>query len=300
VIFADWSTQKEGASAENASDSCYQRLKTIRDYRLLFAVPARIVEAGMKNTASSAGARNKPKREKISKSNEKAAAKKAKQGQPAKTAAKQGTVTGALSLRERIAEAKKLEALDRAPAPASPPKATKQSSIRPAAAVESTAVESAPPPLRNSDFPNTYIEQISVRLDDPDHSVTLTWTGPQAAAQETGPFRSSPGAGLKGLNCDDVAISRRSGSKCTPKGTFVVSGFQQRLNSDARATYVTWFVRERGVALHYFPSVPKYPASHGCVRLEAPRVAQLIQSNCRADLTKVVIDGVWTKPRKQW
>ena len=63
---------------------------------------------------------------------------------------------------------------------------------------------------------------------------------------------------------------------------------------------LTWFVRERGVALHYFPSVPKYPASHGCVRLEAQRVAQLIQSNSRVDLTNVVIDGVWTKPQKQW
>jgi hypothetical protein len=287
--------------AAGIAHGCSQTLKTIRHSGLLFVVPAGNVVGGMKKAASSAGARNNTKREKISKSKEKAAAKKAKPGQPAKTAAgKQGTVTAALSLRERIAEAKKLEALDRAPASASPSKATKRSGIRPAAAVESTLVESAPPPLRNSDFPNTYIEQISVRLDDPDHSVTLTWTGSQAAAQETGPFRSSPGAGLKGLNCDDVATSRRSGSKCTPKGTFVVSGFQERLNSDARATYVTWFVRERGVALHYFPSVPQYPGSHGCVRLEAQRVAQLIQSNSRADLTKVVIEGVWTKPRKQW
>jgi hypothetical protein len=72
------------------------------------------------------------------------------------------------------------------------------------------------------------------------------------------------------------------------------------LNSDSRATDVTWFVRARGIALHYFPSVPKYTASHGCVRLEEKRVAQLIQSNSRIDLTNVVVDGVWTKPRKQW
>jgi L,D-transpeptidase catalytic domain len=127
--------------------------------------------------------------------------------------------------------------------------------------------------LRNSDFPNTYINQISVRLDDPDHPVTLAWTGPQATAQEAGPFRSSPGAGLKGLNCDDAATSQRSGSKCTPKGTFWVSGFQDHLNSDPRATYVTWFARSRGIALHYFPSVPRYSASHGCVRLESKRIA---------------------------
>ena len=74
-------------------------------------------------------------------------------------------------------------------------------------------------PFRNDDFPQTYIQQISVRLDDPDHPLTLTWTGPKSDSQETGPFRTSPGAGLKGLNCDNEATSRRSGSKCTPKGT---------------------------------------------------------------------------------
>jgi hypothetical protein len=51
-----------------------------------FVVPAGNVEGGMKKAASSAGARNNTKREKISKSKEKAAAKKAKPGQPAKSA----------------------------------------------------------------------------------------------------------------------------------------------------------------------------------------------------------------------
>ena len=58
-------------------------------------------------------------------------------------------------------------------------------------------------PFRNDDFPQTYIQQISVSLDDPDHPLTLTWTGPKADSQQTGPFRTSPGAGLKGLNCDN-------------------------------------------------------------------------------------------------
>lgn len=155
-------------------------------------------------------------------------------------------------------------------------------------------------PFRNDDFPQTYIEQISVSLDDPDHSLTLAWTGPNADSQETGPFRTSPGAGLKGLNCDDEATSRRSGSKCTPKGTHPVQGFQRRLNSDSRATYVTWFVQRRGIALHYFPIVPEYAASHGCVRLESVAVARLIQDNSIVDDTQVVVSGTWTKPRKQW
>ena len=66
----------------------------------------------------------------------------------------------------------------------------------------------------------------------------------------------------------------------------------------ADATFVTWFQRARGIALHYFPIVPKYAASHGCVRIESKRVAQLIQENSRINLTKVVIDGTWTQPAK--
>src|SRR5882757_156028 len=155
-------------------------------------------------------------------------------------------------------------------------------------------------PFRNDDFPQTYIQQISVSLDDPDHSLTLTWTGPKADSQETGPFRTSPGAGLKGLNCDDDATSRRSGSKCTPKGTRPVQGFQRRLNSEPRATYVTWFMQSRGIALHYFPSVPEYAASHGCVRIELQDVARLVQDNSLVDDTQVIVSGTWTKPPKQW
>ncbi len=142
-----------------------------------------------------------------------------------------------------IARAKKLEALDAA----EPPAPRKKSGTAKAAA------------LAGSRFPQTYIDQVDVSLNDPDHTMTLTWTGPDAASQETGPFRTSPGAGLRGLNCNDTATSRRSGTLCTPKGTFIVEGFASRLNSDSRATYVTWFVRRRGIALHYFPSCPTGP-----------------------------------------
>src|SRR6266496_3799426 len=155
-------------------------------------------------------------------------------------------------------------------------------------------------PLRNHDFSQTYIREISVSLDDPDHWLTLTWTGPNADSQETGPFRTSPGAGLRGLNCDDEATSRRSGSKCTPKGTYPVQGFQRSLNSDSRATYVTWFMQRRGIALHYFPIVPAYAASHGCVRIQSVDVARLIQDNSLVGDTQVVVSGTWTKPAKQW
>ncbi|MEA3209776.1 MAG: hypothetical protein QOE70_2833 [Chthoniobacter sp.] len=207
----------------------------------------------------------------------KAAAKKP--AKPASAAKKAGPISP-----EKLAAAKALEALDAAkPAPK-----------------KSAAPKAAAKPLRNSDFPRTYISRIAVSLNDPDHTMTLTWAGPQAASQETGPFHTSPGAGVKGVNCDNTATSRRSGTKCTPKGTLTVEGFQDHLSSDSRATFVTWFARWRGIALHYFPSVPNYAASHGCVRIESKRVAQLIQENARIDVTKVVIDGTWTKPAKQW
>lgn len=196
--------------------------------------------------------------------------------------------TTGLASPANLARAKALEVRDAAPASIAKPKAPLR------------AAATAAHPLRNSNFPHTHIKQISISLNDPDHWMTLSWTGPQAASQETGPFRTSPGAGMKGLNCDNVVTSRRSGTKCTPKGTLTVSGFQQRLNSDSRATFVTWFMRARGIALHYFPSVPNYAASHGCVRIESKRVAQLIQENARINLTKVTVDGTWTKPVKQW
>ena len=79
-----------------------------------------------------------------------------------------------------------------------------------------------------------------------------------------------------------------------------VQGFQGRLNSDSRATYVTWFMQRRGVALHYFPIVPRYAASHGCVRIQSVDVARLIQDNSLVGDTQVVVSGTWTKPAKQW
>jgi hypothetical protein len=49
--------------------------------------------------------------------------------------------------------------------------------------------------LRNPDFPRTYISRIHLDLASPNHFVNLVWTGPNASRQQSGPFRSSPGAG---------------------------------------------------------------------------------------------------------
>jgi hypothetical protein len=193
------------------------------------------------------------------------------------------------TLEQRLARARKLEALDAGKPAFGVPRER---------ALASQPLALASHPFRNDDFPQTYIQQISVRLDDPNHPLTLTWTGPNAGSQETGPFRTSPGAGLRGLNCDNDATSRRSGSKCTRD--LPVQGFQRSLNSDSRATYVTWFMQSRGIAFHYFPSVPAYAASHGCVRIQSVDVARLIHDNSLVGNTQVVVSGTWTKPAKQW
>jgi len=195
------------------------------------------------------------------------------------------------TLKTLIARAKKLERLDAGK------RVFQRSRTKSQAGVARTLTDHS---LRNDDFPQTYIQEISVSLDNPNHWLTLAWTGPKANLQETGPFKTSPGAGLKGFDCDDGATSRRSGSKCTPKGTYVVQGFAQRLNSDSRATFVTWFMQSRGIALHYFPIVPDYAASHGCVRIESLHVAQLIHDNSVVAKTQVVVSGTWVKPPKQW
>ncbi len=240
---------------------------------------------------SKSGAKARAKRPAPAKTAGKSTARKPAAGASSKADAKAKGAEEA-----RIAKAKQLEELDAAGVGKKP---VKKAGAKPAKTV-AKAIAQVVAPMRNSDFPRTYIKQVSVSLNDPDHTVTLTWTGPDAAGHETGPFRSSPGAGMRGLNCDDTATSRRNGSKCTPKGTFTVSGFAAHLNSDSRATFVTWFVRERGIATHYFPSVPTFAASHGCVRIELKRIAQLIQSNSRVGLTKIVVDGTWTKPAHQY
>jgi len=154
--------------------------------------------------------------------------------------------------------------------------------------------------LRNSDYPNTFITEILVSLDDPDHWVTLVWTGGNSGAVETGPFHSSPGAGLEGLDCGDPDTSVRNGSHCTPIGSRLVEGFASHLSDDPRATHVTFFDEARAIGLHYFPEVPSYAASHGCVRLETDHAAQLIYDNSIEGVTSVTVGGTWTRPAHQW
>jgi hypothetical protein len=148
--------------------------------------------------------------------------------------------------------------------------------------------------LRNGDYPRTYIESIHVDLTSPKHWVRLSWKGPDADRQETGPFHSSPGRGLGRNNCDDFDESIRDGSNCTPKGDNVVEGFSDYLPSVPQCRFVTWFDMARQIAFHSHWQVPSYPASHGCVRLSS-HAAQLIHNNARIGETRVNVDGTWSR-----
>lgn len=151
------------------------------------------------------------------------------------------------------------------------------------------------PSRRMADFPQTFISEISVDVTSPNHSVRLVWKGPSAASGALGPFHSSPGAGNCGLNCNNVKTSQTVGTRCTPKGgSWPVNVTACEMSDSPGAKNVTYFQR-LGIALHYYPSVPNWPASHGCVRLESLYVSQLIHDNVIAGTTAVNVSGTWTR-----
>jgi hypothetical protein len=150
--------------------------------------------------------------------------------------------------------------------------------------------------LRNPGFPNTFISSIHVDLGSPNHCVRLTWLGPRAGGQETGPFHSSPGRGKSANNCDDVKESNRGGSNCTPKGRRFVEAFSDHMTSSHSLKFVTWIHSSREIAFHSHPYVPNYPASSGCIRLNE-HAAQLIHNNSIVGKTEVIVDGTWTPPQ---
>ena len=151
------------------------------------------------------------------------------------------------------------------------------------------------PSLRNANFPETYISRIHLDLTSPNHFVELTWDGPQAGAQDRGPFRSCPGRGWGDNNCGDPVESNCHGSNCTPIGLRKVEGHQEHLESSPTYRYVTLIDGRRAIGFHAHDSLPPYPDSQGCVRLE-PAAARLIYDNSIARKTEILVDGTWTNP----
>lgn len=149
---------------------------------------------------------------------------------------------------------------------------------------------------RNGDFPGTFVSRIHLDLTAPGHYVSLTWSGPNAARQPSGPFCSSPGAGWDANDCDDPIESNCTDSRCTPKGLRKVEGFADFLKDTPIHLYVTWIDKQRRIAFHSCPLVESYPSSSGCVRLE-PYAARLIHDNSIEGVTEILIDGTWTRAR---
>ena len=137
---------------------------------------------------------------------------------------------------------------------------------------------------------NATISQVTVDLWK--QAITLKWLGPDAAHQPKGPFHCSPGKGLPGISCENVMTSRRANTNCTPKGEWTVLGYQRRFIAYPEAEWVTQFQSlERGIAFHYYPVVPQYPDSHGCVRIADYDIAKLIYDKTEPLRTKVVVHG---------
>lgn len=149
--------------------------------------------------------------------------------------------------------------------------------------------------LRNDDFPNPFISLIHVDLSSPNHSVSLTWQGQQAAVCEIGPFHSCPGGGRDGNDCDDISTSKTRDTYCTPKGIRTVEAFSDAMRSSPYLRFVTWFDLEREVGFHTHADLPNYSSSLGCVRL-GDHAAQLIHNNSIAGKTEVLVEGTSSRP----
>ena len=135
-------------------------------------------------------------------------------------------------------------------------------------------------------MPETYISEVAVDLWS--QTLTLSWVGPEASDRPQGPFLCSPGKGVVSRDCDNLDTSRQANTNCTPKGRWFVLDHYRRFPAYPEAEWVTLFQSlSRGIALHYYPIVPPYPASHGCVRIADYETAKLIWANTKAQVSRV-------------
>lgn len=145
------------------------------------------------------------------------------------------------------------------------------------------------------DTSGTYLRRIEVQIHPAATSIaTLYWANMGSSPGFVLPatLNVSPGAGNCDKDCSDPAQSQENGSHCTPLSPpdYTVQGFADRLGSDSRATFVTWYHIDRGIAFHYY-NVPAYPASHGCTRMDqAQSGAEWIYDNSLAGITTVRIN----------
>jgi hypothetical protein len=100
--------------------------------------------------------------------------------------------------------------------------------------------------------------------------------------KKEGPFHISHGKGKKGFNCKIEKTSKTQNTNCTPIGKWEVLGHRRRFTKYRNAEYVTLFQSlRRGIAIHYWPNVPIFPASHGCIRVLRKDIAERIYKNTK-------------------
>jgi hypothetical protein len=140
----------------------------------------------------------------------------------------------------------------------------------------------------------TYIRDIQVNLYSNTYSiVTINWANENLSI-ETLPiqFNVSPGAGNCDVDCRSIPKSQKNSSHCTPLSPppYLVQGYSCALTKYPEAKFVTWFQAEREIAFHSY-TVPPYPASHGCVRLQTKNHgAEWIYDNTLPGITQIKID----------
>jgi len=150
--------------------------------------------------------------------------------------------------------------------------------------------------MRNPDFPRSHIEVIHIDLTGPGRPVRLQWTGALAPQGPVGPWRSCPGRGKPGVDCNDVETSNTTDTFCTPKGVFPAAGFSDHLYLVQSCHYVTWVVHKpRYIAIHSHDDIPDQPSSSGCIRVPY-EAAKLIHNNSIAGTTLIHISGTWKPP----
>jgi len=125
---------------------------------------------------------------------------------------------------------------------------------------------------------NFYINNIDVNKTK--QRLKLTWTGDAPVNLGT-----------------SSVISTGSTDSRSPSGDYTVwwrspnKSSNMSLNEWPEATFAVKYDGNR--ASHYYPSVPAYPASHGCTRIQKESFAAIIWTFSKVGNTKVKVDGIW-------
>lgn len=97
-----------------------------------------------------------------------------------------------------------------------------------------------------------------------------------------------------GLTVLRSSVSTGRAGKATPNGTFHIKSYRAKMHrstlyNDAEMPFSVQVVDD--IFVHGYPSVPNYPASHGCIRLPIKR-AQFFYHWAQVG-TPVTIEGQW-------